>query len=481
MTNIQRPLLALCAAFTFTGCDGFREALTAHVDIAARAGDQELTVERLASLLASTDAPITAEFGRTVADVWVNYHLLAHAAARGDSLTAIEDIDEAMWPVIAQAKASRWHQQVVENMPGLDTTVSETRYARGDLLAAQHVLLFVPEDQPEARDSLRVRAAQIRAQITPANFREMARQHSDDNASAQRGGELGVFPRGVMVPPFEQAVAALPPGEISPVVETQFGFHIIRRLPLDEVREQFATSVRLLELQRAESTWLAALEQGYRVQYKPNAVAVIRRAVEDPEANTRSRAVIATSRSGDLTAGRLAQWVAALPQRDQIRMGVASADDSTVMEFGRRVMTQEMVLHQADSARIMLDSTELREVRSGYEAGLAQSWATLGVQPQVLADSAGTPAERHRFAAQRVDEYVDALLAGQARFLDVPGPIQSAVRNKYSWRVTTAGVTRAVELAEKRRTEADSLARANRPATQVPITPQTPPGQPQDD
>ncbi len=479
---MRRSLLALgVAAATLTACDGFREAMSAHVDVAARAGNQELSVERLSSMLAGTDVPLSTDIGRMVADVWVNYHLLAQAAARGDSLISPQDVETAMWPIIAQARAQRWHQQVMSNLTGLDTTVTEARYARGDLLAAQHILLLVPEGQPQSRDSVRRRAEQLRAQVTTANFAALAERHSQDPGSAPRGGALGVFPRGVMVPAFEQGVASLQPGEISPVVETQFGFHIIRRQPLGEVRDQFAQSLVMMEAQHAESTWVAGLERGYNVQYKPNAVATIRRTVEDPEGNMRSRTVIATSRSGDLTAGRLAQWVAAVPQRDQIRQGVATADDTTVLQLAKSVMRQEMVLHQADSAKVELDSAQMREIQDVYRRAIVNSWQVLGVSPQALADSASTQPDRERLAAQRVERYMDALLANQVQFLDIPGPLQSVLRQKYSWRVPNAGITRTIELAQKRRAEADSAARANRPASAVPIVPQTPPADSQDD
>lgn len=67
------------------------------------------------------------------------------------------------------------------------------------------------------------------------DFATLARQHSRD-ASAPRGGFLGGGQRGTWVPPFEAAAFALPIGGVSAVVETEFGFHILRREPLDEVR-----------------------------------------------------------------------------------------------------------------------------------------------------------------------------------------------------------------------------------------------------
>lgn len=80
-----------------------------------------------------------------------------------------------------------------------------------------------------------------------ANFEDLARQHSADPGSAAKGGDLGVFPKGRMVEPFEKALDALEkPGDLSPVVDSTFGFHIIRLearnpatiQPFSEVQEQ---------------------------------------------------------------------------------------------------------------------------------------------------------------------------------------------------------------------------------------------------
>ena len=121
------------------------------------------------------------------------------------------------------------------------TTFSEAdmeRYYRRNLelfeveeqVKAAHILLRVSEDSDSDTVSMRRQLAQdIRQQLRDgADFAQMARLHSDDTASAADGGNLGYFGRGTMVAEFESAAFALRPGQISDVVQTAFGFHIIQ-------------------------------------------------------------------------------------------------------------------------------------------------------------------------------------------------------------------------------------------------------------
>lgn len=86
-----------------------------------------------------------------------------------------------------------------------------------------------PEPSDSAREAALQEAREVRQELVDgADFELLARQHSDDPASREQGGQLGWFRRGRMVPEFERMAYALRPNEISPVVETPFGFHIIR-------------------------------------------------------------------------------------------------------------------------------------------------------------------------------------------------------------------------------------------------------------
>jgi peptidyl-prolyl cis-trans isomerase D len=114
-------------------------------------------------------------------------------------------------------------------------------YTRDEERRASHILIKADKGAAaDVRKAARAKAEALLAQVrkTPAVFAELARKNSEDEGSAQNGGDLDFFGRGAMVKPFEDATFALKKGDISGVVESDFGFHIIQ---LTDVRGGAAT------------------------------------------------------------------------------------------------------------------------------------------------------------------------------------------------------------------------------------------------
>jgi len=470
---MKRSLIALIALTAPLGaCKGFKEAMTAHVDVAAKAGSQELSTERLGALLGHARVPATPEIARSIADLWVNYQLVGQAAARGDSLNDPKLVDEALWPIIAQERMGKWHEQLSKTFTGLDTTNLEARYDKGEFLAARHILIAVPQTAtPAQRDEARKKAEAVRAEITPTNFADVAKKESQDPGSAARGGDLGLFPKGAMVKEFDSAVATLKPGQVSGLVQTDFGYHIIRRTPFAEVKDEFAQAVNADALRAADSVYITRLVENGNVKLKDNAVSTMRNAAKDLDAHAKDGAVLATSKAGDFTVGRMIRWIEADPRRPQIEQGLQQAPDSQVAGFLRSMVRNELLLRQADSAKVQLDPADLTELRGRFTQVVAGTWDELGVSPKELADSGKTVAQRERIAAARIDQYLDQLMNQQARYVDVAQPVATVLRTKYGFKVNPAGLERAVERGTKERAAADSAAEANRPKSEVPLAP----------
>jgi peptidyl-prolyl cis-trans isomerase D len=105
-----------------------------------------------------------------------------------------------------------------------------SRLATGEERRARHILLELPTDADEAtRDAVLARAEALRAQLGEgADFAALAGSESDDPGSAESGGDLGFFGRGVMDPAFESAAFELAVDEISTPVRSAFGYHLIQ-------------------------------------------------------------------------------------------------------------------------------------------------------------------------------------------------------------------------------------------------------------
>ena len=129
------------------------------------------------------------------------------------------------------------------------------RYKTDEQRRASHILIAAGKDAPAAdKEAAKAKAEKILAQLrkSPNDFAKLAKENSQDPGSAERGGDLDFFGKGMMVKPFEEAAYALKEGEISDVVQSDFGFHIIRLTalkaattrPLSEVKANITDEIR---------------------------------------------------------------------------------------------------------------------------------------------------------------------------------------------------------------------------------------------
>jgi peptidyl-prolyl cis-trans isomerase D len=126
---------------------------------------------------------------------------------------------------------------------------------------ASHILIAVPKGAPAPeREKAKAKAEELLAAVkkSPGSFAEVARKNSQDPGSAANGGDLDFFARGAMTKPFEEATFALKKGEISGLVETEFGYHIImvtdikapKQRSFEEMRPELEADLKKQQAQR---------------------------------------------------------------------------------------------------------------------------------------------------------------------------------------------------------------------------------------
>ena len=110
------------------------------------------------------------------------------------------------------------------------------QFSEEEKVRARHILFKVEENaDPEAEEKIKKNAEELLKEINNgAEFGSLAKKYSEDTVSAEKDGDLGYFSRGTMVESFEKTAFSLKPGEVGPLVKTQFGFHIIK---VEEVKK----------------------------------------------------------------------------------------------------------------------------------------------------------------------------------------------------------------------------------------------------
>lgn len=175
-----------------------------------------------------------------------------------DSPKVRAQIQRATRGVLVQEFMHNEMSQMAKAIPDLTELARERyeaaldKYKVPEAIRIQHILLRT--DRCACAESEKKKLAEeLLAQVkSGADFSELAKKHSEDRGSAERGGELGQpAKRGTLVAPFEQAAFALKPGEVSDIVKTVFGYHIIKLIeqypartrPFEEVKKEIMDSL----------------------------------------------------------------------------------------------------------------------------------------------------------------------------------------------------------------------------------------------
>jgi parvulin-like peptidyl-prolyl isomerase len=418
--------------------------------LVARAGDHDLTVDQTVQLLVDQEnLPNQTEVVHALADLWVDYTLLARAVARDSTLTEL-DVE----PLIRRQLEQQVIAQHMDSVLQVDTAITESelreayeREAPEARLHARHILLGYPEQATQAqRDSVRQELESLRQRVLGGeSFETLATRYSQDSGSASQGGDLGTFGRGDMVRPFEEAAFALQPGDVSNVVETPFGMHIIRveskEVPgFDSVRDAYRQRMQSQRFVAAESSYVATVEEAAAPSVSENAYDVLKELARDPGTQLSGRAAerpLVSFEGGAFTVGEYQLFIQS--QQPQLRGRIQNATDEQLDDFLDGMAQRELMVEEARKAGLQPDRqrvdslvTETRKqiLLAAQEIGLRELDRAPG---EALAPAVG----------RAVRQSLQDILVGAKNVVPL-GPIAFQLRSRASAAVFDAGVGQVV-------------------------------------
>ena len=285
---------------------------------------------------------------------------------------------------------------------------NRSRYGTPEQRRASHILVQVDAAAgDEARKAARTRAEDLLRQARGgADFATLAREHSQDPGSAREGGDLGFFTRDAMVKPFADAAFALGEGAVSEVVETEFGFHVIKLTgirpgavkPFEEVRPEIEAELRRQQAGRlfaeaAEGFSNMVYEQADSLEPAAQRYGLKVRTVEDL-----SRTGVLGEGKGGSAAGEDARLLA----NPKLLAALFSADsvsrrqNTEAVDVGGSTLVSARILEHRPARRKPFDAVEA-EVRSRVVA--AESRALAAAAAKARMDELAKGAQASGFGA----------------------------------------------------------------------------------
>ncbi|MEP6687184.1 MAG: peptidylprolyl isomerase [Gemmatimonadales bacterium] len=455
----RNVILAAGLGIGLVGCGNFRDLFSAHADVAAEADGQQLPSQRLAQILSSGGKGVkvnreTAEF---IANVWVDYALLGQAVAKHKLPLDSVSVAEAVWPEISELKGTHWHDSLMARRGAVSDGAVDSLYKAPDTRVLQHILFGArPTVDAAQKAAVKQKAEATLAQIRKgASFDKLAADLSEDPGSKADSGYLPPSPKGRFVPAFDSAGWALAPGQVSVLVETPFGFHIIKRPTLAEAHEHLVGFLQEQAGVHLDSLYMDSLATANKIEVLPGAPAAMRAAAESPEQSRKSDKAIVKYAGGALTVKDYLRWVRALPP--QYTSQLREANDTMLTKFARILTQNVLLLREADKNKIAISPLEWASLKRHYQEQLDTLRNEMGLQDGDLTDSSVAVGERGKVAGLKVEKYFDELIEGKARLRPLPSALATLLRERMSYTVHDAGINRAVELATEQKAKSDSL------------------------
>lgn len=410
--------------------------------VAASAGDWTLTEARLAELIVLAQPfPLDSTAVHQLADHWVAAAALSLRSAAGDSLLGSEALGEATWLERREAVLDADREARLGPGISLDAAAAEELFVQGRLRLVAHVLRRVgPETSSSERVLQRRTAERLLATLAEGGSWDQVVIESEDAETRSAGGLMGLFAPGELPSTLDRAVFQLAPGQVSSVVQSAQGFHIVYRPRYEEIGSLYTDRLRqrILAGLDAEANREELIARGFEVSAGATAI-LGRMATELPEWLD-SPQPLATWEGGELTAGVVARYLHFFPPESLAELAAADEDarEQLITELGTRELRFGDAV--ADGAAL---SPSLEEGFAAAHADEIEYWnGALGL------DAPDAPS---RAALAR---HMELLVSRQLDARSMPPLFEQWLRGRIDHTVRARGVLAAIVLARGMLTEA---------------------------
>ncbi len=219
------------------------------------------------------------QMARFISNMLIDRRMAVAAAAAGtpDLPEVRASIARSSRNIVVRAFVEGETQKLAESLPNLEKLaleryeVNKASYVIPAAIRVSHILFRVNEEDPQKADAVvKARAEQVLARLRNGeDFGKLAQELSEDPGSSRNKGELpGWSDKGKLVPAFEVVAYALKPGELSGVVRTRFGYHIIKLIEIREPRQQSFEEVKGSILAALRNEFLGRKREEWMKQFQ---------------------------------------------------------------------------------------------------------------------------------------------------------------------------------------------------------------------
>ncbi|HET6362221.1 MAG TPA: peptidylprolyl isomerase, partial [Gemmatimonadota bacterium] len=380
-------VMAVAALVVLAACNRGEEESA----VVARVGDETITVADVAAYMQR------ANYGANLGDVEravnevIDAHLALDRAQERYTPAPIESLQMEEWR--KTLLVNQFREDVIWKEIRVDEAKLEEWYDQnvGERVTVDHILIRPESAAPtpggaaaaptdaDRQAAKREADSLLVALRDGADFAAAARAHSDDPSSASEGGRMQPFERGRMVAEFETAAFSTPVGEFAPVVQSQFGYHILRivdrgKPPLDEVREQIEEQLARPMQNEAEDRYITNLMENSRLEfYESNIDSLIGILdAERPPAGGERELELATFEGGSITLGEIWGLYEILPPGN--RQTISQLEQTDMVRALATMVQQKIMIARAEAAGTALDSLRQSQLDERVEGLLLSGY-----------------------------------------------------------------------------------------------------------